>query len=139
MNRVYPSRIEWENEPSTNTPINETNLNKMDYAIYEIDGRVVTFDLTKANQSDLLQTVKNVTYDTETGIFTFTFWNGSTVEADLNIEKIPVSFRLMEIFSTHLNIRHINFFPQDKLQSLQTYPYYVWLLNDLSPDRSAYP
>ena len=96
MNRVYPSRIEWENEPSTNTPINETNLNKMDYAIYEIDGRVVTFDLTKANQSDLLQTVKNVTYDTETGIFTFTFWNGSTVEADLNIEKIPVSFRLTE-------------------------------------------
>lgn len=96
MNRVYPSRIEWENEPSTNTPINETNLNKMDYAIYEIDGRVVTFDLTKANQSDLLQTVKNVTYDTETGIFTFTFWNGSTVTADLNIEKIPVSFRLTE-------------------------------------------
>ena len=96
MNRVYPSRIEWENEPSTNTPINETNLNKMDYAIYEIDGRVVTFDLTKANQSDLLQTVKGVTYDTETGIFTFTFWNGSTFTADLNIEKIPVSFRLTE-------------------------------------------
>ena len=89
MNRVYPARINWENEEiSHDTPINDTNLNKMDYAIYEIDGRVVTFDLTKANQSDLLQTVKGVTYDTETGVFTFTFWNGSTVTADLNIEKI---------------------------------------------------
>ena len=97
MNRVYPARINWENEEiSHDTPINDTNLNKMDYAIYEIDGRVATFDLTKANQSDLLQTVKGVTYDTETGVFTFTFWNGSTVTADLNIEKIPVSFRLTE-------------------------------------------
>jgi len=33
----YTSRINWENEPSTETPLNETNLNKMDYALYQHD------------------------------------------------------------------------------------------------------
>ena len=33
----YTSRINWENEPSTASPINETNLNKMDYALYQHD------------------------------------------------------------------------------------------------------
>lgn len=96
MNRVYPNRIDWENEPSTNTPINETNLNKIDYAVYEIDGRVVNYDLTKANQSDLLQTIKTLTYNTTTGVFVFEFWNGGTYTVDLNIEKIPVSFSMSE-------------------------------------------
>jgi hypothetical protein len=34
---AYPSRINWENEPSTASPLNETNLNKMDYALYQHD------------------------------------------------------------------------------------------------------
>lgn len=41
MQKVY-QRINWENDPSTNTPINEDNLNKMDYALYELDKRVLT-------------------------------------------------------------------------------------------------
>ena len=61
MERVY-SRINWQNEPSINTPINDINLNKMDAAIYTIDGRVVGFDTTKANQSDLLQGWKDFDY-----------------------------------------------------------------------------
>lgn len=40
MQKVY-SRINWENDPSTNTAINEDNLNKMDYALDQIDSRVV--------------------------------------------------------------------------------------------------
>lgn len=95
MNRAYPTRINWENNPpSIATPLNDTNLNKMDSALYEIDGRVVDFDLTKANQSDLLQSLKTVVYNDNTGVFTFTFWNGNTVTVDLNIEKIPVSFSM---------------------------------------------
>lgn len=35
------SRVNWENEPSANTPINETNLNKSDYALDQIDDRVI--------------------------------------------------------------------------------------------------
>ena len=31
------NRINWENDPSTATPLNETNLNKMDKAIYDLD------------------------------------------------------------------------------------------------------
>lgn len=42
MQKVY-QRINWENSPSTNTAINEDNLNKIDYAIDEIDNRVVRF------------------------------------------------------------------------------------------------
>ena len=94
MNRAYPSRINWENEPSISTPINDVNLNKMDSAIYIIDGRVVEFDTTKANQSDMLTAFTSITYNTSTGVFVFTKKNGTTVTVDLNIEKIPVSFSM---------------------------------------------
>lgn len=40
MQKVY-SRINWENDPSINTPLNEDNLNQMDYALDKIDDRVV--------------------------------------------------------------------------------------------------
>ena len=93
MVKVY-DRIVWENYPSEETPLNETNLNRMDYAIDVIDDRIVNYDTTKANQSDLLQSLKNITYNDSTGIFTFTWWNGSTRQVDLNVEKIPVSFSM---------------------------------------------
>ena len=93
MNKAY-TRIVWHNEPNITTPLNETNLNKMDSALDTIDDRVVSFDTTKADQSDLLQSLKTVAYNDTTGVFTFTFWNGNTVTVDLNIEKIPVSFSM---------------------------------------------
>lgn len=40
MQKIY-SRINWENDPSTNTAINEDNLNRMDSAIDTLDDRVV--------------------------------------------------------------------------------------------------
>ena len=91
---VYPSRINWENEPNINTPINATNLNKMDYALYSIDGTLDNWDVTKADQSNLLLCVKSIDYDDETGEFLFTWQNGTTKTVDLNIEKIPVSFSM---------------------------------------------
>jgi len=36
------NRINWENDPSTATPLNETNLNKMDKAIYDLDQEIAT-------------------------------------------------------------------------------------------------
>lgn len=93
---VYSSRINWENEPSINSPINATNLNKMDYALKAMDDTFASWDITKANQSDLLLALKDVTYDTDTGEFVFTWWNGTTMTVDLNIEKIPVSFSMDE-------------------------------------------
>ena len=90
MAYVYPTRINWENEPSINTPLNATNLNKIDYAVYEHDLMIAA----KAEQSDLLTCVKNVSYNTSTGVFTFTWQNGTTSTVDLNVEKIPVSFSM---------------------------------------------
>lgn len=95
-NRVYPTRINWKNAPDSSTPLDQANLNKMDYAVYVHDEYIETYGLTKANQSDLLQTIKTVSYNTSTGVFVFTFWNNSTVTVDLNIEKIPVSFTMSE-------------------------------------------
>lgn len=129
MQKAY-NRINWENYPSTNSPLNEENLNRMDAALDTIDNRVIdldngkanqtdlvslqnvvstkadkttvntltgrvdTIEVVKAEQSDLLQSLKTVVYDPVTGIFTFTKWNGVSYQADLNVEKIPVSFVL---------------------------------------------
>ena len=93
MNKAY-TRIVWENEPSIRSPLNDVNLNKMDSALDTVDTRVVSLDTSKANQSDLLTSLKTVAYNDQTGVFTFTYWNGNTLSVDLNIEKIPVSFSM---------------------------------------------
>lgn len=93
MDKAF-TRINWENTPSIATPLNEDNLNEGDAALDIIDDRVISLDLTKANQSDLLQTVKTITYNTTTGVFVFTWWNGTSLNVDLNIEKIPVTFSM---------------------------------------------
>lgn len=84
----------WENYPSIETPIIAEQLNRIETSVDVIDDRVVAFDLTKANATDLAQTVKNITYNTETGVWVYTWWNGSTLTVDQNIEKIPVSFSM---------------------------------------------
>lgn len=93
MNKCHQN-INWQND--TTPAINETNLNYMDGCIDTIDDRVVAMDTSKANQSDLLTALSGVTYNTSTGVFTFTWKNGTTATFDLNIEKIPVSFSMDE-------------------------------------------
>ena len=51
MNKAY-NAINWKNEPSTSTAINETNLNKMDRAIDTIDDRVIDLDNGKVNKEE---------------------------------------------------------------------------------------
>ena len=93
LSKIY-SRINWVNEEEP--ALNETNLNKVDYALDVIDDRVVELDITKAKQSDLNESLKTLTFDQETGVFTFEYWNGSQLICDLNVEKIPVSFSLSD-------------------------------------------
>lgn len=50
MEKTY-ERINWANFPSEETPINETNLNKMDEAIDELDNRVLGLDSAKLDKS----------------------------------------------------------------------------------------
>ena len=86
------SPINWQNSPSVSTPINESNLNKMDKAIGIIDDRVVSLDTTKANQTDMLTAITNVTFDESTGMFTFTRKNGTTVKLDTKLEKLILNW-----------------------------------------------
>ena len=87
-------RINWENYTSTNTPLNASNLNKMDYSIDAIEDELVILDTTKGDQSVLLDCCNGITYDSTTGQFHFTFVDGTSLDVDLNIEKIPVSFSM---------------------------------------------
>lgn len=57
--RLYPQRINWEDEPSLATPINQVNLNKMDSALYGIDGRVVELDENKVDKTETFNTARN--------------------------------------------------------------------------------
>lgn len=95
MNKVY-TRINWENEPSGKTPVNETNLNKMDFALNEVDNRLIEMDTTKLSKVDSAKDIVNWTMDENTGVITITRRNGEKIIFDLNIEKIPVSFSLSD-------------------------------------------
>ena len=91
MQKAY-SRIIYKNYPSTDTPLNETNLNHMDGALDTIDDRVVAMDTTKANQTDMLQAIKTIAYNDATGVFTITFFNNTSITIDTDIEKIAINF-----------------------------------------------
>ena len=64
----------------------------MDQAIDVIDDRVVMFDTTKANQTDMLQAVKAITLDKPSGVLTVTFFNNTTAQINTGLEKIAVNF-----------------------------------------------
>lgn len=91
MNKAY-GRIDWQNYPSDETPINESNLNKIDTATDEIDNRVITLDTTKATKAEVSTLVQDVEFEEKTGIITFTKKNGSKITIDTQIEKIAVNF-----------------------------------------------
>lgn len=82
----------WQNSPSVNTPLGESKLNLINRALDEIDNRVVNFDTTKANQTDLLTAVADVTFDEDTGIFTVKKKNGATTKIDTKLEKLAINF-----------------------------------------------
>lgn len=91
MNKAH-SAINWENYPSDETPLNESNLNKMDAAIGVIDDRVITLDTTKATKTEVATLVSDVTFEESTGIITITKKNGSKVTIDTQMEKIAINF-----------------------------------------------
>lgn len=95
MNKLY-TRIIWENFPSERTALNESNLNRMDLALDNIDNRVVEMDSTKVNKEVANNLVKTWSIDEETGIITVEHLDGSKDLFDLNIEKIPVDFKLSD-------------------------------------------
>ena len=92
MNKLY-QRINWQNYPSDSTPLNESNLNKMDAAVDGIDDRVVTLDVAKLPVATANTMVKDVTFNETTGVFTITKLNGTKVTVNTALEKIATNFR----------------------------------------------
>lgn len=91
MNKAY-SRINWENYPSDSTPLNETNLNKIDVAADEIDNRVILLNTTKFDKSEAQGLFKDVSLDRSSGVITFTLYNGATKTLDTLLERIAINF-----------------------------------------------
>lgn len=91
MQKSY-TRINWENYPSENTPLNETNLNRIDYATNEIDNRVIELDTSKANATELSSLIKNIGVNEQTGVITITYYNNTTSTIQTTLNKIAVNF-----------------------------------------------
>ena len=91
MQKAY-NRINWENYPSEETPLNETNLNRTDYAINEIDNRVINLDTTKLNVSAANNLIKGISINNQTGVITVTKNDNSTFTLNTNLSKITMNW-----------------------------------------------
>ena len=91
MNKLY-SRINWENFPSENTALNESNLNRMDLGLDSLDNRVIEMNSTKVSVEQANQLVKEIRYDESTGKIEVEKMNGSIAVIDTKLEKLAVNF-----------------------------------------------
>ena len=89
--KIY-SRINWENFPSEKTAVNESNLNKMDSAIDNLDDRVVAMDASKVDLTRANELVKEILWDESNGTLTVVKMNGSRAVIDTKLEKLAVNF-----------------------------------------------
>lgn len=92
--------VNWKNKSeSLETPLGKTNLNRMDSGIYAIAENLdVAYNVLDAKKLDVSSANKMLrsapTWDKDTGILTFQFYDGTDFSIDFNIEKIPVSFSM---------------------------------------------
>ena len=91
MNKLY-SRIIWQNFPSENTALNESNLNRMDLGLDNLDNRVIEMNSTKVSVEQANQLVKEIRYDELTGKIGVENMNGSIAVIDTKLEKLAVNF-----------------------------------------------
>ena len=82
----------WRNLPDITTPITQDELNRNETTVDIIDDRVIVLDSNKANQTDMLQAVRSIGYTAATGTFRVTFFNGTYIDIDTDIEKIAINF-----------------------------------------------
>lgn len=91
MQKIY-SRINWENLPSEKTAVNESNLNKMDLAVDNLDDRVVAMDASKLDLTKANELVEEILWDESNGTLTVVKMNGSQAMIDTKLEKLAVNF-----------------------------------------------
>lgn len=92
MQKIY-NRINWENFPSEKTAVNESNLNKMDLAIDNLDDRIVAMDASKVDLTKANELVEEILWDESNGTLTVVKMNGSKAVIDTKLEKLAVNFK----------------------------------------------
>lgn len=91
------SWLTWINKPSTATALNQTNLNaNIKTNGTELDSRTRTLDTIKLDVADANSLVADVTFNSTTGIFTITKYNGSSTTIDTKLEKLAVNFKYID-------------------------------------------
>ena len=91
MQKTY-SRINWQNYPSEETALSASNLNRTDYAINEIDDRVINLDTQKLDASDALTLVRSVQLNNQTGVLTVVYKNGVSTTYQTVLNQVAVNF-----------------------------------------------
>lgn len=86
-------RLFWKNRPSTDTPLNATDMNHIESGIDALDDRIVQLDVLKADAQVVNGMVADISVNDVDGVITVTYKNGSTKTYDTNLEKIAVNFR----------------------------------------------
>lgn len=90
--RKYEHGINWQNYTNITTPLSASNLNGMVQGINDVDAEAARAIATKADKEETKYHVKGVSFDYETGIFTFTLQDNSTITIDTALEKVVTNF-----------------------------------------------
>lgn len=91
MNKAFDN-FQWRDYPSTDSPMNRSTLMKINNGLNEVDNRVIALDTTKFNKTEAQGLVKSLTFNPDNGVFTITYYNGSTATIDTLLEKLAVNF-----------------------------------------------
>ena len=82
----------YRNLPDITSPIIAEILNMDQVVLDTLDDRIIVLDSGKADQTDMLQAVRSIGYTAATGTFRITFFNGTYIDIDTDIEKIAINF-----------------------------------------------
>lgn len=91
MQKAYNPTI-FENTPSVNTPLNETNLNKISRGLSEVDDRVIKLDLTKLSATEANGMITGISINSDTGDITVTYYSGTTSVLHTMLAQIAINF-----------------------------------------------
>lgn len=91
MQKAFNS-FSWRNYPSTDSPLNEQNLMKINNGLNTVDDRVIALDTTKFDKTEAQGLIKSLTFNPSNGVFTITYFNGATATIDTMLEKLAVNF-----------------------------------------------
>lgn len=93
MQRAYDwEENYWENKPSTKTPVNKTNMDKLSNATRTIDERVITLYLTKLSKIDANGMITGIAINQDNGDITVTYYSGATRVLHTLLAQISINF-----------------------------------------------